>query len=576
MLKEKHTRIWFLILFGLPFFAVALFFLFRISVGFYDHLRMASWYQTQGMLLSAQLHSHTSDNNTSYSATAEYRYSVNGLDYSGERVAIVGGSDNIGDFQEQLGNRLELLYRNHQPVTVFYDPADPGDAILNRDIRWSMVGFQSVFIVAFGAFGIAMIYFGLRGKRSINSPESVEKPWLARPEWVDNRIRSGARTGVYAVWFFAVIWNALSTPAAIALPDIWRKEGMLALAVLLFPIVGLGLIYWAIKKTLEWRRFGATPLVLDPFPGAIGGDVGGEVLLNLPYQRGLACEVTLSSLYSYESGSGKDRSRHERVEWQDSGYAQAEPVIQRRGRGTRLRFRFAVPEGLQPSEEEQGDYYLWRLAIKAELSGSDLDRAFTIPVYPTGETSSYQHLDSGSEVPLGVAEPKAEKLLPLRRNGMQQELYFPMLRQLSGLGLALVGGIFAGIGLVLWGKALKEGAALYMMGGIFSALGGLVLVAGLYTALNSLFVTWDGRRVITVRRVLGMIVRRRSAAYHEIQNIGVKKGANSTQRGEIHQIDYHIVANTSKGQMVLAEQLDSHSKAKLVAEFFRKQFGVSD
>jgi hypothetical protein len=43
-----------------------------------------------------------------------------------------------------------------------------------------------------------------------------------------------------------------------------------ALIRLLFPLVGIWLIACAIRRTREWRRFGAAPVTLDPVPGSIG------------------------------------------------------------------------------------------------------------------------------------------------------------------------------------------------------------------------------------------------------------------------------------------------------------------
>jgi hypothetical protein len=573
MRKEKRIRSWFMAIFGLPFFAVGVYFAYSTAVSLFDARQMAGWQQTQGTLISAELSHHRSDDSTTYKAEARYRYSVNGVEYTGDRVAIHSGSDNIGDFQQQLGRQLQHLYRNQMPVPVYYSPSDPNEAVINRDIRWGMVGFNAIFIVVFGLSGLGLIIFGLRGKRVIDTPEAAGKPWLARPEWVDNRILSGARLGVYLFWFITIIWNALSIPATFAVADVWREAGALALLILLFPLVGIGLFYWTVKKTLEWRRFGHTPLTMDPFPGAIGGDVGGEIELNLPYLSGLVCEVSLSSVYSYVSGSGKNRSRSEAVKWQDSGYAQVEPA----GRGMRLRFRFSVPQGLRPSEEETGNYYLWRLNIKAEQPGIDLNRAYTIPVYATAGKSRFQSLDSARERPRGMPELKAETLLPLRRNGMVQELYYPMLRQpVSSIAFMAVGVVFAIAGVILWGKAQQEGFALYFMSGIFTLLGSMVALAGFYTAFNSLYIAWDGRQVVTIRRLLGITVHWKKALYHELRGIELKRGATTTQRDNTHKIDYHVLAQTSKGKIVLAENLDSHSKAKLVMDFFRKQFGLGE
>lgn len=573
MQYEKRTRSWFFVIFGLPFFVVGCYFLNTTAHSLYDVMRMATWSQTQGELTSANLSSSTSSKTTTYRATAQYRYRVDDVEYTGNRVAIHNGGDNVGQFQQQLGNQLGLMYRNREPVTVYYNPGDPVDAVLNRDIRWEMIGFKSIFIIVFGGAGLGLIIVGLRGKRTIVSPGAAENPWLARPEWADNRISSSARSGMYAIWFFAIFWNALSTPATFFVPDVWRSEGGLALIILLFPLVGLGLLVWAIKLTLEWRRFGNTPLTMDPFPGAIGGDVGGEIELNVPYEPALVCEVTLSCLYSYVSGSGKNRSREERVEWQDSGYAQVERTVQ----GMRLRFRFAVPAELRASEDERGDYYFWRLSIKAELPGSDLNRSFTIPVYATGENSRFQQLDTGKVLPQGVPELNAESLLPLRYNGTVRELYYPMFRKPWPVLMSIViGSVFAITGIILWGKAQQESGGFYFMGGIFTLIGSLVALAGFNAAFSSFYVAWDGKQVSTVRCLLGIAIRRRSVDYKEVRGVELKKGATFNQNGDSHQINYQVVAQIPKGEMILAENIDSHSKAKLVEAYFREQFGLSE
>jgi hypothetical protein len=176
-----------------------------------------------------------------------------------------------------------------------------------------------------------------------------------------------------------------------------------------------------------------------------------------------------------------------------------------------------------------------------------------------------------------MPELKAETLLPLRRNGSLQELYYPILRQpVLSIVYLVFGAVFAIAGVILWGKAQQEGQGLYFLGGLFTFLGSMVVLAGFYTAFNSLTIAWDGRQVVTIRRLLGITVRWKRALYHELREIELKQGAATTQNGKTHKIDYHVIAQTSKGKIVLAENLDSHSKAKLVTEFFRKQFGLRE
>ncbi|MGR8935837.1 MAG: DUF3592 domain-containing protein [Gammaproteobacteria bacterium] len=563
----KTEKSWFLVLFGLPFFCIgAGFLLFSVAPTLFDAWRMAAWNETQGTLLQAQLVADNSGDSTTYRVTAEYRYRVGERSYRHHRVAIGDSADNVGDFQQTLGKRLERAWRNEQPVSVWYDPENPQDAVLNRDLRWGLLGFKLIFVVLFGGVGSALIYFGSRGIKTVNSPETAVKPWLQRPEWHSGIIASGAKTGMYAAWSITLLWNLLSTPAAVFVPDIWREKGALALLVLIFPLIGLCLLYWALKTTLEWRRFGATPMTMDPFPGAIGGDVGGEITINTPYHPAAAFAVTLSCIHSYQSGSGEDRSRSEKAVWQDSGYAEVQSAM----RGVRLHYRFEVPDGLPASDAQRNDnYHFWRLDVHGDLPGVDLQRSFDIPVYRSAEKSRRITTLSARHRPAGGAEIDAEALLPLIRTGSRIDIHYRMLRKpLSALGILLFGGIFSGSGAFLWHQAAHEGFMLYLMSAIFHFVGGLIVLWGLYALFNSLHVCCDGRTLYSSRHLFGIPVSAKKSPYPHVRAIAVKQNGSS-QSGNTHRVHYQVVAKTDSGDLVLAEELDAHSKAEKVAEYFR-------
>ncbi len=163
-----------------------------------------------------------------------------------------------------------------------------------------------IFVIVFGGFGFAMVYFSFKSKKeTIHSQAEQMQPWLMRSEWKNGEIKSGAKTGMVAAWGVSIFWNAISFPAAIAaLPEIMEKREYKALAVLVFPLIGLGLLYWAVKKTLLWRRFGFTLLTMDPYPGSIAGQVGGHIRVNCAYQPHQIFKVTLAE--SVTSASKRD------------------------------------------------------------------------------------------------------------------------------------------------------------------------------------------------------------------------------------------------------------------------------
>jgi hypothetical protein len=398
------------------------------------------------------------------------------------------------------------------------------------------------------------------------SPEVVDKPWLKNPDWKDGKVRSGAKTGMKAIWFFALIWNLISAPLLFQFMDIWQQKGAVALVALLFPLVGLGLLWWAIKLTLEWRKFGRTPMKMDPFPGSIGGDVAGEIFLSMRHDPAQVYQVTLSCLYSYVSGSGKNRSRHEKVIWQDSGYARSALDMV----GVKLAFRFQVPAGLEETDDkEESDYHLWRLNLHAEMDGADLDRDFEIPVYATSETARRISVLSAKEQPLGVRPQTIESILPISDKGRYIQVRYPMFRKpLQSAGVLLFGAIFGGVSLFLLGLAEKEGMMIYFMAAIFGLFSVGIKLGGVYMTLNSLLVTLDGQKLTSLRSILGIPVSNKIIHYDDVLSVISKKGS-TTQNGKKHKINYRIVATHAGGEVTLAEQLDSHSKANQAIEYFK-------
>ena len=569
--KVKTHRSYVLVIFGAIFFIVGMgFLLWSVIPTIYDSYRMQYWSSVQGELISAKRSISRSQDSTTYQALAEYRYSVDGQSYKNDRVAINSGADNIGSFQSDLGRKLENSLSRKSPVTVYYNPQNPSDALLNREIRWGLLGFKMIFVLLFGGVGGGIMFWGYRGKRRIHTAETDAKPWLARPEWVNGKIRSNAKASMYVAIGIAIFWNLISTPILFMFDRIWDEQGAVGLLILLFPLVGLGLLYWAIKSAREWKRFGVTLLTMDPYPGSINGDVAGEITTSIPYAADLVVQVTLSSIYHYTSGSGKNRSTRENVNWQEEGYATIIP----RSNGSSLQFRFTVPANLPASEESSSAYNLWRLNVTIKQDDTDLDRSFEIPVYDTGESSRRISIQSIDLTPKGVAEVTAESVLPIIQKGEHIVIYYPMLRKPGrSLGILLFGGIFAGVGYFLWGEGANQGVILYFMGGIFSLIGwGIVIFGGVYSAFNSLRIQLGENSLVSSRMFMGIALKHHRIDYSDIVAIKGIQSMTSTS-GRKHTVEYRIVAELEDKKITLAEHIDSaRSKARVIEYFEDKVF----
>lgn len=565
----------FLGLFALPFLGVGVWMLWSITTTLLEWQDMRGWERVPAQLVRGGYSTHSGDESTTFKAYAEYNYSFNGFSYTGHRAAITEGADNVGDFQQDLGN--ELSGKQGRQVEVFVNPETPEESIYNREMRWAMVGFKMIFVVAFGGFGLAAWIGILRApnrEKELNRPEYKDAPWLANDDWQGPAIGSNSKAGVYFAWFFTVIWNAVSAPMPFMVyGEVLKKENYPALIGLLFPVIGIGLLVWSVRKTLEWRRFGNAPVTLDPFPGGIGGHVGGHIDLPLPHDPDTRFLVTLTSLRSYEVRDSDGRSQREEIKWQKTLSAYTESGIH----GTRVVFRFDVPAGLQPSNAEKPspEYYLWRLNVRAEIAGTDVDRDYEIPVYATAQKSRHipervaEQLEKSTQ---DLQQKEARAKILLRPGTLGEDMVYPMGRNISSaITLALVGAAFLGSGYFMTFRA-----GIHVIGEIFLFVGVLLFPCGLYMPLNSLTVSrGTSGEVVSVRRILGIPVKRGSVMPADIHAIEAVSNFGTTTNG-IHVKHYTVYGELGgKKRIVLGEGFHGQGEADAAIAMIRDRLGLN-
>ena len=398
-----------------------------------------------------------------------------------------------------------------------------------------------------------------RKNKAIDTPEAGDKPWLGHKDWARATILSDAKAKQYVVWGVTLTWNLISSPLLFAIPKELDKGNNAIFIAAVFPLIGAALLLWAIKTTRRWLSIGATPLTLDPYPGSIGGQVGGSIQTNIHYSAAHEFPISLSCLYSYVSGSGKNRSRKESLKWQTRGFARAEPA----GRGSRLQFCFDLPAGLPESESKDERYHFWRLNLKSEGLSLNIDRNFELPVFSTATSSRDIRVDSTSH-PL-AQEKRDEQSASVMQ--MQQipgglELYFPVGRN-AGVKLGMI--VF---GLIFFAAGMGAGAlgAPMIFPILFGLIGGGVVLGGLYSLLNSLAVHIGRDGIHSQRKLLGWSIVQHDARAAEVRELRIHKGG-SMSSGTEHKIFYSIKAHLISGEKItVAESLVGQQAAQQAAE----------
>jgi len=528
------------ILFGLLFFAVgAGFLLLGVIPNLWDALRMRDWVPVPAEVVAADLESNDSSDSTTYKVTARFAYDYNGRHYSGDRVGIAdGGSDNVGDWQRATWHRL----KDQTHTRLWVNQGDPSESVFDRDLRWGLLGFKMLFVVVFGGFGAAVLWFSIRTPKSV--PTGLPA-WQARAEWHDNRIRSSARSTLWSAWGFALFWNAISSPIPFFLPAELARGNQLAWIAVIFPLIGFGLLVYAIRQTLNWRRFGRTLLEMDPFPGAIGADVGGMVELKLAYHSSYLFVVTLTCQHAYRRRSRNGSQTVRDVKWQDEQRAEVRAGMQ----GTRLHFLFHPPAELPESSAGHDSWDEWTVQVSANLPGTDFERSWEVPVFINAGPQNARNQIRGHRIESGT-RALSSKLVRVRETGAGVELYYPYLRH-PGLafGTLLTGAGFAGFAWLF--HTLSDGDGLSRLFiGLFVLAGGLILAWGLYLPGNSLRVTADRQGLTTVRGIFGLHFTRHVDA-GEIAAIEKSIGMQASQ-GNQSRAYYRIEVHGRDGRRTTA------------------------
>jgi hypothetical protein len=336
-----------------------------------------------------------------------------------------------------------------ETITVWLDPDSPTEAVISPPPPWQKTGTGVLLAFLFSVGGIALFLF----TRPRTLPDiDPAAPWQARAAWRDNLIRSDARPSLYLFWLLAIIASVFAYGWARELEGSpLDSDGMLGNPFLLLTQeVAAALLFVALRESWRWLRYGASPLRLDPFPGAIGGDVGGEILFRHPFSRRITAEVRLQL-----EQTDVEREREPRTtRWEEGGYAQIAP----HAKGVMLRFRFAVPAGLPASDtsyelrRHKRYYYNWQLHMQLHTSGSSISRRFEIPVYPLAARSSISvaTVETPHHSPFKNSWQAMRQLLPIKGNEERFTLDFPM----RGFSTWMVVKLLYGIQLCAFGAAM--------------------------------------------------------------------------------------------------------------------------
>ena len=387
-------------------------------------------------------------------------------------------------------------------------------------------------------------------------------------------VRSNTRSHLIGAWGFSVLWTLISAPILYLIPrEIERKP--IAAIGFIFPIIGVGLLTWAVMLTLRWRRFGPAWFEMAA-PASPGGVCAGTIRTRLdrpsPGER-LVVTLKLTCLQRIVSGVGKDRSVREHILWREEQDVPAERILFT-PTGAEIPVHFPLPaDARETTTATRSGGVFWALAVNASLPGVDLDEDFDVPVHGGAMAERPVQKDRPYEVsvtprPIVTREDLAAAGIHVRQTETGVEYHFAAARNPSfALGLTAFLLIWTG---ALWLQIALDAPFFFpLLTGLFELLL-VAIVADLWLGTTDVTV---GPHTIRCRQAIAGFGTTREIASADIAKIDLHISMQTSGRSGTPY--YEIRATTRAGRRhALGNGISKKAHADWLANDMRSAIGL--
>lgn len=335
-----------LVAFGSVFLLVGLGVLtFLFLVPIYRSVSARHWPHVQGVVSASAVQRHSGDDGDTYSIEIRYRYHVAGRAYEGSRYDTTVGSSSGYDAKQ----RIVAKFPPGAHVEVFYDPADPSNALLSTAIPRDVYLFFWFPLIFIGV-GLAVVIGGLRQKSAAvalaGTDASGDEP-AAFTSIGRRRVSAGVLTA------FAMLWNGF-------LFVMVRNTGVTWFAIP-FVLIGLAIVGLAVYQILALMN----PIVsvtVDRYPIRLNEPADFAYELRGRAERIQRLSLTLQGLEKVTFRQGTNTRTESSVVYSLNLLSTVDPRAIRSGRCT-----FTLPADVMASFKGRNNAFLWQLVCKGEI-----------------------------------------------------------------------------------------------------------------------------------------------------------------------------------------------------------------
>ena len=308
--------------------------------------QVRSWEEVPCRIESADVRVAHGEDSTTYEAQAAYSYQYDGQTFRGERVGLMGGSDNFGDFQQRRADELRTARDQQRMMRCLVNPQKPSESVLFPDLRWGLLLLMSLFptlfplaggFVAFGGIAMAREAAGMVARQR----KMPDAPWKWKSEWAGEAI-TASRDGVLALLTLGGWILLVQTPlTAAVIVSGSLAESLMALFAFLPSVIAFFPLRAVMRRLRLRRMLGKVSLVPQAWPLRPGEVLEGRLRFSQALSPMLPLAVRVKAIRKVTRGSGKNSYMSEETLWEHTETLSASEA-QRDDRGCALPLRIEL------------------------------------------------------------------------------------------------------------------------------------------------------------------------------------------------------------------------------------------
>ena len=249
-----------------------------------------------------------------------------------------------------------------------------------RNGNWEQAALAASIAIACGGAGFGAIWW-VRFHARVPAPSERLRaanpgaPWMWREDWARGEVRTSAHRDANRLTIIAIAWCAATFPIFFIVPHrALRSADYFAIPSLLFPLIGVVMIAWAMRIRRRIRLHGESRFAMASVPGRIGGSLAGSIHVDKPLAAGQQVALELACINRTTRGTWPNLTTWDRILWR------AEQTSMSDSTGS-IPVAFPIAPDCRPTDDSNPkSRIVWRLSAKAGRYRAE----FEVPVFKIG------------------------------------------------------------------------------------------------------------------------------------------------------------------------------------------------